>query len=140
MDRARKASNGKSDASSSSSLQKQLLLVQQEKEDLIEELKDLQSRGVAASEADGNSMSSEISKVANFLVESYSQVLIDIHGNIKLNESVFHGMTNVKSALERMLKLDDNEILQRDNLVDLLEVLEVYFNDDDDDDKEGEEG
>lgn len=137
LDRARKASNGKSDASSSSSLQKQLLLVQQEKEDLIEELKDLQSRGVAASEADGNSMSSEISKVANFLVESYSQVLIDIHGNIKLNESVFHGMTNVKSALERMLKLDDNEVLQRDNLVDLLEVLEVYFNDDDDEEEEG---
>ena len=71
---------------------------------------------------------SDAAKLANTLVEGFKNVLIDIHDKVVLdNQShALDAMSDCKVEGEMMVKVDDPSI-DRDKLIELLEVFEFFF-------------
>lgn len=111
-----------SDSNGSDSLQGRVVALEQENKDLIDELSDVNSR------LDKTGGLSDAAKLANTLVEGFKNVLIDIHDKVILDSQshALDAMSDCKIEGEIMVKVDDPSI-DRDKLIELLEVFEFFF-------------
>ena len=107
-------------------LESRLQVVEAEKVDLIEELKDLQSRGVGSEGFFG------MCRFADAVVVGLNEILGTIRGKIELSDGVYFSMEDIRSGGESVLKLGV-ECVDHAKIRDLLSTIESHFGSKDND-------